>query len=230
MKINYKTLVSMRFAKRLSLVMLTLTALWFFQTRHTDVGLVMSDVGATPKSEETQTTDIQNPTSTTPSVLRQKTSTPKVIQPYRVSITRNGSVEDEDEEHEDFEKEQKERAEYSEERDRFDFDMLKDPATGKIPRDAPMKAAEAAMRAKILKTNGLNTRAAPINVVPRGPNNLGGRTRAIGIDKRNANIMIAGSVSSGVFRSTNGGTSWTRVAPLGQIHNITCIAQDPRAG
>ena len=90
-------------------------------------------------------------------------------------------------------------------------------------------AAEAAMRAKASRSL-INSRAAPINVVPRGPNNLGGRTRAIGIDKRNANIMIAGSVSSGVFRTTNGGTSWTRIAPLGQIHNITSIAQDPRPG
>ncbi len=231
MKINYKTLLSMRFALRLSLVMLTLSALWFYQTQHVDVGLVMSDVGATLKSDITNpTSDITNPTSATPSVLTQKTSIPKAIQPYKVSITRNGSVEDEDEEHEDFEKEQAERAEYSEERERFDFDFLKDPATGKIPRDAPMKAAEAAMRAKVQRSNAINTRAATINVVPRGPNNLGGRTRAIGIDKRNANIMIAGSVSSGVFRTTNGGTSWSRVAPIGQIHNVTAIAQDPRAG
>ena len=126
MKINYKTLPSMRFAKHLSLVMLTLSALWYFQTQRADVGLVMSDVGTNP------TSDIPNPTSTTPSfipsgVLTQKTSTPQPIQPYKVSITRNGSAEDEGEEHEDFEKEQQEKAEYSEERSRFDFDMLKDP-------------------------------------------------------------------------------------------------------
>ena len=82
MKINYKTLLSMRFAKRLSLVMLTLTTLWFFQTRHADVGLRIADVGATPKSEIIiPTSNITNPTSTPPSVLRQKKSEETVILP-----------------------------------------------------------------------------------------------------------------------------------------------------
>ena len=133
--------------------------------------------------------------------------------------------------HKQAEKEEAERGFWSEERDRFDFDMIKDPTTGQIPRYAPQMAAEAAQRMQAEAKRSIDNRSpAPITVVPRGPNNLGGRTRAIGIDKRNANIMLAGSVSSGVFRSTNGGVSWTRVAPIGQIHNVTAIAQDPRAG
>jgi hypothetical protein len=108
---------------------------------------------------------------------------------------------------------------------------LKDPATGKIPRDAPALAANAAIKAKPFKPipYALLT-PADLTIIPRGPTNLGGRTRALGIDKRNAQIMMAGSVSSGLYRSTNGGTSWTRVAPIGQIHNVTALAQDTRAG
>ncbi len=128
------------------------------------------------------------------------------------------------------EEEEREKADWSEERDRFDYDMLKDPTTGRIPRNAAVIAAEAAQRAEVFKARSIDGRSMPITIVPRGPNNLGGRTRAIGIDVRNANIMLAGSVSSGVFRSTNGGASWTRVAPIGQIHNVTAIAQDPRPG
>ncbi len=127
-----------------------------------------------------------------------------------------------------------ERAEWSKERNEYEFNMLKDPKTGRIPRDAAKKALEAAMEAQefkipVLSANGAEL-AAPITVVPRGPNNFGGRTRAIAFDKRNSQIMLAGSVSGGVFRTTNGGTSWTRVSPIGAIHNATALVQDPRSG
>jgi hypothetical protein len=172
------------------------------------------------------------PSTIPPSVFDQKEVKKRGAKPESLSFKRNGLEGDneEDEDHESPEKEQADKAFWSEERDRFDFDMLKDPATGTIPRTAGLMAAESAQRFKANKDGALNGRAAPITVTPRGPNNLGGRTRAIGIDKRNANIMLAGSVSSGVFRTTNGGASWTRVAPIGQIHNVTAIAQDPRAG
>jgi hypothetical protein len=120
---------------------------------------------------------------------------------------------------------------WSKERDLYEFNMLMDPETGRIPREAPLLAADAAIKTKAFKpfVEGLLT-GAELTVLPRGPNNLGGRTRALGIDKRNAQIMMAGSVSSGLYRTTNGGTTWTRVAPIGQIHNVTSLAQDPRAG
>jgi hypothetical protein len=41
-----------------------------------------------------------------------------------------------------------------------------------------------------------------------GPDNVGGRCRAILIDKDNPLNMLAASVSGGLFRSTNGGLSW----------------------
>ncbi len=118
-----------------------------------------------------------------------------------------------------------------EERELFEFNMLKDPATGKIPRMAWKKAYDAASLApKYEIVSSTNSPLGTITVTPKGPTNLGGRTRAIGIDTRNNLIMLAGSVSSGVFRSTDGGSSWTRVVPVGQVHNITAIAQDTRAG
>lgn len=47
--------------------------------------------------------------------------------------------------------------------------------------------------------------------VERGPDNIGGRTRAILIDRANSSRIWAGGVSGGLFTSTNGGTSWSRV-------------------
>jgi hypothetical protein len=43
-----------------------------------------------------------------------------------------------------------------------------------------------------------------------GPNNVGGRTRAFLIDKDNADVCFAGSVSGGLWRTTTGGTSWEK--------------------
>ena len=42
--------------------------------------------------------------------------------------------------------------------------------------------------------------------------------------------MLSGGISSGLFRTTDGGASWTKVTPQGQIHNVSALAQDPRVG
>jgi len=44
-----------------------------------------------------------------------------------------------------------------------------------------------------------------------GPDNIGGRTRAILIDRTNINRIWAGSVSGGLFVSTNRANGWTKV-------------------
>ena len=64
----------------------------------------------------------------------------------------------------------------------------------------------------------------------RGPSNLGGITRSVKIDisDPSGNTMISGGDSSGVFRTTNGGNSWSKVSSNSDIHNATVIAQDPK--
>jgi hypothetical protein len=68
----------------------------------------------------------------------------------------------------------------------------------------------------------------------RGPNNVGGRTRALGIDKRTGippNVTIlAGGVSGGIWRSTNDGSTWSSVTSPSQLHSVTCVIQDQRSG
>src|SRR4051812_19936711 len=43
-----------------------------------------------------------------------------------------------------------------------------------------------------------------------GPDNIGGRTRGLIIDRDNNNIVYAGGVSGGFWKSTNGGGTWKR--------------------
>ncbi|NLA23645.1 MAG: hypothetical protein GX879_01635, partial [Bacteroidales bacterium] len=44
-----------------------------------------------------------------------------------------------------------------------------------------------------------------------GPSNIGGKVRAILIDKNNTDIIYAGGSSGGLWKSTTGGTSWKKV-------------------
>ncbi len=62
-----------------------------------------------------------------------------------------------------------------------------------------------------------------------GPNNVGGRTRAILIDRNNSNLLYVGGVSGGLFKSTTGGTSWEPIPSMTEV-NISCIAQNPVNG
>lgn len=118
-----------------------------------------------------------------------------------------------------------------------EFEMIKNPITGKIPKGIHQKGIGAAKKVRALQLppelseDGLSVRTLPtITTTVRGPNNYGGRTRAIAFDKRSTQIMLTGGVSSGIFRSTNGGGNWVRVTPAGEIHTVTAIAQDPRVG
>ncbi len=64
----------------------------------------------------------------------------------------------------------------------------------------------------------------------RGPINIGGRTRAIAIDIRDENIILAGSVSGGMWKSTDGGQTWRITTKSHQLQTVTSIVQDIRAG
>jgi len=59
-----------------------------------------------------------------------------------------------------------------------------------------------------------------------GPSDVGGRVRALMYDRNDANVLYAAGVSGGLFKSTNGGLTWSMTP--GQPGNliITSIAQD----
>lgn len=64
----------------------------------------------------------------------------------------------------------------------------------------------------------------------RGPNNFGGRTRALALDVTDEQIIFAGSVSGGLWRSENSGQSWTRVTSKNTSPSVSSIVQDKRQG
>ena len=126
-------------------------------------------------------------------------------------------------------KTQEERALYAEEREKHEFDMQKSPFTGEIPIEEKEKEY---LNALVAKQRAETNRTTSSTYTSRGPSNLGGRTRALAIDLSDAtsNTILAGGISSGLFRTTNGGTSWTKVSSNGEIHNVSALAQDPRPG
>ena len=63
----------------------------------------------------------------------------------------------------------------------------------------------------IRKQFRMSPRSKSITWTERGPDNIGGRTRAIQIDRSNRNKIWAGGVSGGLFVSTNRGNQWSRV-------------------
>ncbi len=118
-----------------------------------------------------------------------------------------------------------------------EFLMLRDPKTNQIPphiRKLELKYAATLpkIEATVLYKGNSVKNAQALTWAERGPNNIGGRTRAIGIDVRTQNniTIIAGGASGGIWRSTDDGASWTEVSTPTQIPAVTCIVQDTRAG
>ena len=64
----------------------------------------------------------------------------------------------------------------------------------------------------------------------RGPYNVGGRTRALAVDITNKDVIIAGGVSGGLWRSEDGGQTWVKTTRPEQLHSVTTVAQDTRSG
>lgn len=60
--------------------------------------------------------------------------------------------------------------------------------------------------------------------VDEGPDNVGGRTRALSIHPDNDAYIIAGSITGGLFRSTNGGNNWSRVQGWDNSTELLSIA------
>jgi hypothetical protein len=55
-----------------------------------------------------------------------------------------------------------------------------------------------------------------------GPDNGGGRTRAMLVDRDSSNVVYAGSVSGGLFKSRNGGATWRSMSD--PTHNLAVVS------
>ncbi len=115
---------------------------------------------------------------------------------------------------------------------------LVDPATGRIPADIHRREQEFAgklpsRRGSALLETPYAEKSDKINGWGyRGPWNIGGRTRALAIDVSDPNYLtlLAGGISGGMWRTVNDGSTWTLTTGSSQLHSVTTIAQDTRAG
>ncbi len=104
--------------------------------------------------------------------------------------------------------------------------MLADPSTGSIPSNIRQK--EIAYYNSVIAPAQKNTRAQKWNAA--GPYNVGGRTRSVAIDITNENVLVAGGVSGGIWRSADAGANWQRVSDEGGYMGIVSLCQDTRVG
>jgi photosystem II stability/assembly factor-like uncharacterized protein len=65
----------------------------------------------------------------------------------------------------------------------------------------------------------------PIDWESAGPDNIGGRSRAILIDRNDNNILYVGAVSGGLYKSINKGASWYAVDDHADNLNVCSITQ-----
>jgi PKD repeat protein len=120
-------------------------------------------------------------------------------------------------------------------RDRIDLawaqenEMTKDPETGGVPKERLFVAYEMLQKAQ----RGFNKAAiAGVTWAERGPNNNGGRTRAILVDLNDVThqTIWAGSVAGGLWKTTNitaAQPNWASVNDFFSNMAITSITQAP---
>ena len=116
---------------------------------------------------------------------------------------------------------------------RYEFRMLRNPKTNSIPPDIrrlELKYAGSLPGAVEWRlSKGIN-KIQTLNWKLLGPANQGGRTRALAIDIAHENIILAGGVSGGMWRSTDYGSTWNKTTKPGQLQSVSCAAQDTRTG
>lgn len=114
-------------------------------------------------------------------------------------------------------------------RARMEAEMVpvRDPATGKIPLERLVQARE-----EIKKRLNRSIAVSGISWNERGPNNIGGRTRALMFDPNDATAkkVWAGGVGGGLWYNTDitsAASVWQKVDDFWANLAISCIASDP---
>ena len=102
----------------------------------------------------------------------------------------------------------------------MEFRMLRDPRTNTIPRGIHLRELALARTLPRMGPRSFASPAGPASSqttlawTERGPNNVGGRTRAFAIDVSNPSVLVAGGVAGGMWKSSDDGASWSlKTAP-----------------
>lgn len=105
--------------------------------------------------------------------------------------------------------------------------LTQDPISEEIPLN--IRRAELQYDRRLTQETA-RLRSATLTIESAGPSNVGGRTRAVAFDVRDENVILAGGVSGGIWKSTDGGSSWRRTSNPQNRNSVTCIVQDIRSG
>ncbi|WP_462249295.1 LamG-like jellyroll fold domain-containing protein [Ekhidna sp.] len=114
-----------------------------------------------------------------------------------------------------------------------EFERTKDPALGIVPRNRLYEAYKVKERMKSQKGGEILLDAIPgVSWKERGPNNLGGRTRAIMVDPNDVsnNTIWSASIAGGLWKTTDitkESPNWTSVNDFFENMAITTLAYDP---
>ena len=123
-------------------------------------------------------------------------------------------------------------AEFSSKRLQWEWDRQRDPATNMIPENIKHRerAFVAAMSGRAGSPLFKSAADGPFNWEHRGPWNVGGRTRGVAFDVTGSDTILAGGISGGMWRSSDGGASWVRTTSPDQLIGVSSVAQDTRPG
>ncbi len=113
-------------------------------------------------------------------------------------------------------------------RKEWEISRLSDPVTGKIPDNIRFKELAFYHTQNIKNANPIAVEGTPW--MHRGPYHIGGRTRAVAVDIKNEDRIIAGGVSGGLWISTDAGKSWMPTQEAYEISSVSCLVQDRRKG
>ncbi|MGA7306020.1 MAG: sialidase family protein, partial [Rhodothermales bacterium] len=110
----------------------------------------------------------------------------------------------------------------------YEWRRLRDPATNRIPPGIAHRELEFVHRME--QQADLHSITQSSDWVSRGPYNFGGRTKALAIDVANENHILAGDITSGMFKSADGGASWYKTTAPDQLHSVTTVVQNTAPG
>lgn len=105
---------------------------------------------------------------------------------------------------------------------------FRNPTSGYVPSGA--RAKEIAFGQVVKQQQFREFQSSSFHILSRGPFNIGGRTRALGIDIRDDATLLAAGVSGGMWRSSDAGTTWQYVTRPDQVPSVSCVLQDTRPG
>jgi hypothetical protein len=89
--------------------------------------------------------------------------------------------------------------------------------------------ARAGIRRDVLDARGVAQSAMALPWVERGPGNVAGRARAIVVDPDDAshNTWYIGTAGGGVWKTTNGGTTWSWITPTFPVLSVSALVMAP---